>query len=177
MLFNEYHVDGVRVDASYAIRSNDTGDDPNGWSVLKDCINDIAHSQPSTKLTIAEDGADLESITDPAGAQFDAQYGINDSHTIRSQVTAGKDSDVSVGALYQALANQYGNDAYNRVVQIEDHDMVSQLGRVVSQVGGWDAGGPRQEEADPRRSASRLRPRHPAALHGTVHGAARRLRR
>lgn len=70
MCLEEYHVDGFRFDSTIGIRNayghnNDPSSDiPEGWRLLQD-LNSLIKSQPSAKLTIAEDLQENEWITKP----------------------------------------------------------------------------------------------------------------
>lgn len=141
MWFSEYHVDGLRLDATYAIRGNDTGDDPNGWNVMK-AVNAVAHSQPTPKLTIAEDGGGLDSITDPHGAGFDSQWDIDFANVIDGAVEKPDDASRDMNAVAGAIGRAFNGSASNRITFSESHDKVANgEQRIPSMVGGWDSGG------------------------------------
>jgi 1,4-alpha-glucan branching enzyme len=128
----EYHLDGLRFDATAYIRNvkgnENPGDNlPEGWELLR-YINDEINARQPWKITIAEDLRDNEAITAPTsagGAGFDAQWDAQFVHPVRAAIIAREDSDRNAGAVAAALAARYNNDAFKRVIYTESHDEVA----------------------------------------------------
>ncbi len=84
MWFEEYHVDGLRLDMTLFMHnvraSNDAaGDLPDGWSLIQWINNEIQQRFPG-RIVIAEDLQNDERLTKPidqGGAGFTAQMGLS----------------------------------------------------------------------------------------------------
>ena len=138
---NEYHVDGLRLDSTVNIRATDQGDNPDGWRVLKQ-VTDAVHQGPAPKIAIAEDNGDDADLTDPSGANFDAQWDLPFVHAIDGVITAGQDRDRDLGQVVNAITHRYQGNGLHRVIFTESHDEVANgKQRLPSQIGGWDSGG------------------------------------
>ena len=132
MWLHEYHVDGLRFDATAYIRNvkgNDNpGDDlPEGWNLLR-WINDEINAREPWKITIAEDLRNNEAITartDAGGAGFNAQWDAGFVHPVREALIAAEDIHRNMVSVAAAIANRYNDDAFRRVIYTESHDEVA----------------------------------------------------
>lgn len=132
MWLHEYHVDGLRFDATAYIRNvkgNDNpGDDlPEGWNLLR-WINDEINAREPWKITIAEDLRNNEAITaktDEHGAGFDAQWDGGFVHPVREALIAADDIHRNMLSVAGAINNRYNDDAFRRVIYTESHDEVA----------------------------------------------------
>lgn len=132
MWLRDYHVDGLRFDATAYIRSakgNDNGGDdlPEGWNLLR-WINDEINAREPWKITIAEDLRSLEAITaktEEGGAGFDAQWDAGFVHPVRAALIAADDIHRNMLSVAAAIANRYNDDAFRRVIYTESHDEVA----------------------------------------------------
>jgi 1,4-alpha-glucan branching enzyme len=127
------HCDGLRWDATNFIRNiggnnNDPGGDiPDGWSLLQEINSEIDRRQP-WKITIAEDMQENPAVTlNPSngGAGFDAQWGADFVHTMRTALTARDDAQRDMGAVARVIGQRYNGSALQRVVFTESHDEVA----------------------------------------------------
>ncbi|MEZ4620431.1 MAG: alpha-amylase family glycosyl hydrolase [Caldilineaceae bacterium] len=133
MWLNEYHVDGLRFDATAYIRNangsnNDPGSDlPEGWELLRQ-INEAVHNLPQPRYTIAEDLQRNEWITKPTaegGAGFDAQWAAEFVHPVRAALVVMDDQNRDLEAIAAAIRAGYNGDAFDRVIYTESHDEVA----------------------------------------------------
>ncbi len=132
MWLEDYHADGLRWDATAHIRNvkgtDNPGDDlAEGWSLMQWIHDEINASQP-WKISIAEDlrgNAAITSPTDQGGAGFDAQWDSNFVHPIRSALITPNDTDRNLGAVANAVANQYGENPFAGIIYTESHDEVA----------------------------------------------------
>lgn len=132
MWLDEYHVDGFRFDSTIGIRNalgnnNDPYNDiPEGWQLMQD-LNSLIKSQPSAKITIAEDLQENEWITKPGffgGAGFDAQWVSRFYWDIHNAVVAPTDSGRNMFAVADVIEQRIGSDAFSRILFSENHDEV-----------------------------------------------------
>lgn len=132
MWIEEYHVDGLRFDATAYIRNvkgnDNAGDDlPEGWNLLR-WINDEVHAHAPWKITIAEDLRNNEAITSETkdgGAGFNAQWDAGFVHPVREALIAVEDIHRNMLSVAGAINNRYNNDAFRRVIYTESHDEVA----------------------------------------------------
>lgn len=132
MWLNEYHVDGLRFDATPWIRSvrgdGDPGADLNdGWGLMQ-WLNQEAKSLAPKRITIAEDLRDEARMTQPVeqgGAGFTAQWAPRFVHPIRAAVIAENDEHRSLDSVREAIEGDIGSDSYQRVIYSESHDEVA----------------------------------------------------
>lgn len=130
MWLEDYHVDGLRYDATVYIRTvKGPGDQdlPEGWTLLQWINGDIAKKFPGTIL-VAEDLQNNEWLTksvEEGGAGFSAQWDAGFVHPIRAAVIEIDDSQRSMPAVAAALSLKYNNAAFQRVVYSESHDEVA----------------------------------------------------
>ncbi|HUC86706.1 MAG TPA: alpha-amylase family glycosyl hydrolase [Candidatus Saccharimonadales bacterium] len=130
MWLQDCHVDGLRVDATFAIRNTaGRNDDPehdlaDGWKVLQE-ITTTAHQVRPTAVTIAEDialNAHLTKPTDQGGAGFLSQWESSFPSALRNVLDPVDDASRQLVPLRDALAKHYNGDAFQRVVFSESHD-------------------------------------------------------
>jgi 1,4-alpha-glucan branching enzyme len=132
MWLEEYHVDGLRFDATAYIRNVQGNENPGdnleeGWGLLR-WINDELDKRQPWKLTIAEDLRNLESITASTadgGAGFDAQWDAEFVHPVREAIITQEDSHRNAAAVANAIGHRYNGDAFKRVIYTESHDEVA----------------------------------------------------
>ncbi len=126
----EFHIDGLRLDATVYIRSvHGPGDHDlaEGCSLLVELNRTISERHPG-KLTIAEDLQNHLWITQElsaGGAGFGSQWDARFVHPIRAAVTAPADESRSMGAIADALAVRDHDKAFTRVIYSESHDEVA----------------------------------------------------
>jgi len=129
----EYHVDGLRWDATSYIRNahghdSDPGADiAEGWALLR-WVNDEAHARYPGRIQIAEDMQDNAWITKETaqdGAGFDAQWDARFVHAVRQAIIAAHDEARDMAAVRDAIALRNHNDAFARVLFTESHDEVA----------------------------------------------------
>lgn len=130
MWIEDCRIDGLRLDAIFAIRNTKGWNDdpehdlPEGWKLLQD-INKAVHAANPRAITIAEDVACNEHVTRPAahgGAGFDAQWETTFPNILRSTIDPVNDTDRSLAPIEAELCKYYNGQAFQRVVYSESHD-------------------------------------------------------
>ncbi len=130
MWFDEYHVDGIRCDATSYIRSiSGTGQDyiPEGWQFLQELNREVHENFPG-RFTIAEDLQNDPRVTETilhGGAGFGAQWDAGLCCVLREALTAVFDECRPMHAIRDVLCARYNNDPLQRVVYTESHDDVA----------------------------------------------------
>ena len=133
MWLEEYHIDGLRWDATLQIRTvhardNDPGNDlPDGWSLMQEINKEIFSRFPG-RLTIAEDLRNNEWLTrsaDAGSAGFGAQWDAGFVHPIRAAATSPDDAARGMSSVRDALLHAYNGEAFQRVIYSESHDEVA----------------------------------------------------
>ena len=133
MWLEEYHIDGLRWDATAFIRNvygnnNDPSHDiPEGWDLMRWINNEIDARQP-WKINIAEDLRDNEWMTKEikdGGAGFDAQWDGGFAHSIREAITLSDDERRDMVTVGNAILSRYNANAFERVIYTESHDEVA----------------------------------------------------
>ncbi len=130
MWFNEYRVDGLRIDSTIymrntAARDGDPAHDlPDAWKLLGD-ITTTAHKVRPGSMLISEDFAVSEYITKPAselGCGFDAQWGLGFPYVLRDALglTYGKPADLST--LIYELNHRFNGDTWQKIIFTDSHD-------------------------------------------------------
>lgn len=102
--FDEYHVDGFRMDATTAMTSNATHA-ASGWALMQRYNSEKANRW-ANKISIAEELPSYDGITQPVasgGAGFDAQYQMLWRDNIRNAVFAAASGDPSMSSVRSAL--------------------------------------------------------------------------
>ncbi len=124
------HVDGLRVDATFAIRNvlgrnNDPASDlPDGWKLMQE-LTEATHQLKPSATIIAEDMAINEYLTKPVsegGAGFDAQWESSLPTTLRAVLNPLNDADRVLAPLAKHIIKSYNNAAFQRVLFSESHD-------------------------------------------------------
>ncbi len=145
MWFDEYRIDGLRLDSTVNMRTVDGAEGgeeiPEGWQVLQE-IAAMRDSEFPGRILIAEDLQENEWITKPideGGAGFDAQWDAGFVHPVRALLEAIEDDERSVESLARVVAGPDHRDGWGRVVYTESHDEVANgRTRVVSEIDGED---------------------------------------
>ena len=130
MWFNEYRVDGLRVDSTIYMRNTTARDGdpahdlPDAWKLLGD-ITTTAHKVRPGSMLISEDFAVSEYITKPTselGCGFDAQWGLGFPYVLRDALglTYGKSADLST--LIYELNHRFNDDVWQKVIFTDSHD-------------------------------------------------------
>lgn len=148
MWIRDYHGDGLRWDATKAIRNKDTDlytldpalDIPKGWTMMQD-INKSLHALHPNLLTMAEDLANptisyqtnnMIAMTEGlsttnhnalGGAAFDSQW--DNLQEIKNAVVINTDPWIS--KVKEDLERVIGDDAFHRVNYITSHDEINEL--------------------------------------------------
>ena len=141
---NEYHADGLRLDATYNMRLGPGGAEiPDGFGVMQ-MIADATHQSQPWKIVIAEDGQNNASVTNATGnggAGADAQWESEFVGPVDAAVTAGNDGARDMGSVALAVSHAYNGDPFQRVLYTESHDVAGNNQRLPTQIGGWNSGG------------------------------------
>jgi 1,4-alpha-glucan branching enzyme len=132
MWLQDYHVDGLRWDATAYIRnvngnSNSADDLPDGWSLMQ-WVNEEVHALYPNALTIAEDLRVNEWVTKTTGAGgsgFGAQWDAEFVHPLRAVILAVNDADRDLGKVRNAILHRYAGDVFFRIIYTESHDEVA----------------------------------------------------
>jgi 1,4-alpha-glucan branching enzyme len=130
MWLEEYHVDGLRYDATiyiHTVNGSSDRDLPEGWSLLQAINNLIAQKFPG-RIAIAEDLQNNKWLTQDigaGGAGFGSQWDANFVHPIRQAVITPQDEQRSLAAIRDAICYRYNDDAFERVIYSESHDEVA----------------------------------------------------
>lgn len=147
MWLDDYHLDGLRFDATAYIRNVKGNDNPGddlaeGWGLLR-WLNDEINARSPWKITIAEDLRNNQAITaatSEGGAGFDAQWDAGFVHPVRAAIIDLEDAHRNMGAVAGALENRYNNGAFKRVIYTESHDEVANgKARVPQEISPEDA--------------------------------------
>ncbi|MFZ1249129.1 MAG: alpha-amylase family glycosyl hydrolase, partial [Candidatus Saccharimonadales bacterium] len=127
MWYQEYHVDGLRLDSTIYMRNTQGRNDdpahdiPEAWSLLQD-ITTLAHRIHPGSMMVAEDCSVNSHITKPAtenGCGFDAQWGLNFPHALRSMIGLSVPFPVD---FKHELTGSYNNDVFERIIFSDSHD-------------------------------------------------------
>ncbi|HEU0053496.1 MAG TPA: alpha-amylase family glycosyl hydrolase, partial [Longimicrobium sp.] len=132
MWLEEFRLDGLRWDATSAIRRVDRGpeigrDLPDGWRLMQR-INDETDARQPWKLNVAEDLQTDPWITRPTalgGAGFDAQWDARFVHPVRRALVEVRDEERRIAEVAEAIAHRYGDAPFARVIYTESHDEVA----------------------------------------------------
>lgn len=144
MWLEEFHMDGLRFDATLYIRTIDglgTGDLAEGWEVMRAITNTVRERHPD-KILIAEDLQSDPAMTTSGdgGAGFHAQWDSGFVHPVRQVITTSDDGARSMTSLMDAVRGQ--GDPWKRIVYTESHDEVANGKlRVPQEIDGNDPSG------------------------------------
>lgn len=133
MWFEEYHVDGLRWDATAYIKNiegndaNPANDIPEGWGLMQWINAEIQQRFPG-KLCIAEDLRKNPWVikdVGAGGAGFGAQWDSEFVHPVRQAIISPDDNFRDLSAVCRAIEHRYDLDAFTRVIYTESHDEVA----------------------------------------------------
>ena len=132
MWLEDYHCDGLRMDAIAFIRNvkgeENPGDDlPDGWSLMRWLNEEIQQRQP-WKITIAEDlraQGGITSQTENGGEGFSAQWCANFIYPMQRALVTANDADRNMHEVAAAICAAYNGNAFQRVIYTESHDEVA----------------------------------------------------
>ena len=130
MWFEQFHVDGLRLDSTINIRNahghtGPDGDLPEGWAFLSELIAEI-HSLFPHSVIIAEDLQQDLRLTAPqteGGLGFDLQWSAGFVHPVRAALTAVDDEMRDLDNVIRAVLGD--TDGPKRVIYTESHDEVA----------------------------------------------------
>ncbi len=125
--FDEYRVDGLRMDGCRWIEWTDAGVNPDGWSWMQ-WINDQLDAQYPGRFITAEDMSDnhwITKSTGEGGAGFDSQWDPHFVHPVREVVESGDDDWRNMWSIHDALTFAYNGDPMQRIIFTESHDEVA----------------------------------------------------
>ncbi|RYY15106.1 MAG: DUF3459 domain-containing protein, partial [Cytophagaceae bacterium] len=146
MWLEDYHCDGLRMDAIAFIRNVHGEEDPNadlpdGWTLMRWVNEEIRNRQP-WKITIAEDLRGNPAITrtpEDGGEGFSAQWSASFIYPVHEALTTMNDADRDMHAISRAICTHYNGDAFQRVIYTESHDEVANgKCRLPEEIGGGD---------------------------------------
>ncbi len=149
---SEFHLDGLRLDSTIAIRHyvggyGDNGDLPEGWTLLRWLGEEKRASQP-WKILIAEDLQNDSSITRDAlfgGMGLDSQWDSWFLGRLRDMMFAANDDSRSTQSVVEAIGKSYNYAGFfQRVIYVESHDQANHLPRLpdiisLGNANGWYA--------------------------------------
>lgn len=130
MWLEEFHVDGLRLDATAFIRNTDgennskDKDIDEGWAFMQ-WINREIKEHSSEKITIAEDlwsNAWLTRSADDGGAGFSTQWDKQFVDLIRKNIIIQNDDDRNLEEIKEEVYRQIDNDPFSRIIYTESHD-------------------------------------------------------
>jgi 1,4-alpha-glucan branching enzyme len=137
MWFNEYKVDGLRVDSTIYMRNLDGNNDkkdldiPEAWSLLGE-INMLVNKIKPSALMIAEDNATNNGIVTPAedgGMGFDAQWEVGFPHVIRDSLGITHNANqAALQGIEWELGHSYRGNAFDKVIFGDSHDTAANGG-------------------------------------------------
>lgn len=125
MWFAEFHVDGLRLDATYYIDKlrDETGrellDIPDGYTLLQE-MNKVAHSVNPKAYMIAEDSGYNDDATSPHGLGFDAQWATRYPSYLRAAL--GIDTNQNLDIFIGELQRYFNGEAFQKVIYSDSHD-------------------------------------------------------
>jgi 1,4-alpha-glucan branching enzyme len=134
----EFHIDGLRVDATDFIKVN-----LEGWRLLREVVAEARDARPGAIL-VAEQLPNDFAVTRPleeGGAGFDAQWHDAFHDNLRAAIGAAAFGDPDMASLASA-ANHFGWPATRLVNYIESHDETANHGRVPVAADSSDPDGP-----------------------------------
>jgi 1,4-alpha-glucan branching enzyme len=146
----EYHCDGLRVDATLFIRNTrgeekkPESDIPEGWTLMQ-WINDETRRFFPGALLVAEDLQRNEWITKSTGEGglgYDTQWDPAFIHPIRGSIVAADDKSRSMQDVADAIAFRYNDSWLQRMIFSESHDSVANgQARIPQEIDAHDTGG------------------------------------
>jgi 1,4-alpha-glucan branching enzyme len=131
MLMDDCHLDGLRVDATMAIRkiirdefNEQQPDNPDGWHLLQG-VSGVVKESKKHSLSIAEDLQGNEWLTKQAsdgGAGFNAQWDVSFAACVREVLDPIADESRDLEKIRYILNGQYNSDPWQRIIFTESHD-------------------------------------------------------
>ncbi|MEO5691286.1 MAG: alpha-amylase family glycosyl hydrolase [Candidatus Saccharimonadales bacterium] len=126
MWFEEYRLDGLRLDSTSYMRNLDGSDDearsiPDAWSLIQ-AITETAHRVRPGSLIIAEDTGSNKHVVKPkseGGADCDAQWRLQFPESIYQAIGLQPRYNADIK---QELMQSFTSDPYTRVVFSDSHD-------------------------------------------------------
>ncbi len=130
MWFEQFHIDGLRLDSTINIRNahghpGPDGDLPEGWSFLAD-LNAEIHASFPRAVMIAEDLQQDLRLTAPqveGGLGFDLQWSAGFVHPVREALTVIDDEQRDLDSVIRGVLAE--TDGPHRVIYTESHDEVA----------------------------------------------------
>lgn len=125
MWFLEFHVDGLRFDATYYVdklRDNDgreLQDIPDGYTLLRDMTH-LAHSINPAAYMIAEDAGYSDDASSPTGLGFDAQWDTSFPRVLRTAM--GVATQQNIDTFIGELQRYYNGQAFQKILYSDSHD-------------------------------------------------------
>lgn len=125
MWFNEFRVDGIRLDSTAYMRNTEGhNNDPahdigDAWTLMQE-ITDVAHKIQPGAIVIAEDTSGNDFITkhhNDGGCGFDAQWELTFPHAIRTALAFSAPTDIT-----QAIEHIYNGNPFERIIFSDSHD-------------------------------------------------------
>ena len=129
----EFHCDGLRMDATLFIRNTrgeankPESDIPEGWTLMQWINEEVERFFPKSIL-VAEDLQRSDWITKPikdGGLGYHTQWDPAFIHPIRGSIVAVEDKNRSMDDVANALTFRYNNDPIQRMIYSESHDSVA----------------------------------------------------
>ena len=146
----EFHVDGLRTDATLFIRNTrgeankPESDIAEGWTLMQWINEEVARFFPGT-LLVAEDLQRSDWITKPTGEGglgYHTQWDPAFIHPIRGSIVAAQDQDRSMADVADALRFTYNHDPIQRMIYSESHDSVANgQARIPQEIDAKDTAG------------------------------------
>ncbi|QGY48250.1 1,4-alpha-glucan branching protein [Maribellus comscasis] len=133
MWLDEFHVDGLRLDATAFIRNvkglNDspTNDIEEGWSFMQ-WINEEVQKHFPGRITIAEDlcnNAWLTKTTGEGGAGFGSQWNNSFANEVRANIITNDDDLRDMDIIANQIKKHIDDDITSRVIYTESHDEIA----------------------------------------------------
>ena len=133
MWMEEYHIDGLRFDATSYIRNSKglnnspASDIKEGWSFLQWINEEIAGRFPGN-LTIAEDLSINSWLTKPTGmggAGFGTQWDYVFANAIRDNIITNSDDFRDMDVIAGQISRQIDDNPFSRVIYTESHDEIA----------------------------------------------------
>ena len=128
MWFNEFHVDGMRLDATYYIDEIrdaggiEQGNIPDGWTLMQK-MTTLAHKLKPSAWMIAEDSGWRDEASSPVqfgGLGFDAQWGTHFPLAIRSAL--GVETPQNIDVFISELQRYFNGEAFQKIIYSDSHD-------------------------------------------------------
>jgi len=122
---DEYHMDGIRMDATQYMRDTAMFPDgqPSGWALMQR-VNAAIDRRAVHKISIAEELPNSTAITDPSGGGFDAQWHDSFVDNVRQEITDARygAAGVEVWKIRDAINDSSYPDKSRLVRYVESHD-------------------------------------------------------